>query len=102
MSRNRPDPMPTEPRTTARSTVGGSARPLAAGTPITPGSGSAATGTTNPAPTAAPTAIDGELGPRLTPSVPPAATEPDLLTDLPEDRYFNRELSWLDFNTRVL
>ncbi|OBI09785.1 RNA degradosome polyphosphate kinase [Mycobacterium sp. E2462] len=32
---------------------------------------------------------------------PPAAT-PAALTDLPEDRYLNRELSWLDFNARVL
>lgn len=34
-------------------------------------------------------------------AAPPAAT-PAALTDLPEDRYLNRELSWLDFNARVL
>ena len=32
---------------------------------------------------------------------PPAAT-PSAITDLPDDRYLNRELSWLDFNARVL
>ena len=39
------------------------------------------------------------------PSAPPAATKAIpavLLGGLPEDRYLNRELSWLDFNARVL
>lgn len=33
---------------------------------------------------------------------PPAATSPAIDNALPEDRYLNRELSWLDFNARVL
>jgi polyphosphate kinase len=37
-----------------------------------------------------------------TPEVPPAATSPAVEDALPEDRYLNRELSWLDFNDRVL
>ncbi|TWE23322.1 RNA degradosome polyphosphate kinase [Prauserella muralis] len=37
------------------------------------------------------------------PSAPPAATGGEQLADaLPDDRYFNRELSWQDFNARVL
>jgi polyphosphate kinase len=39
------------------------------------------------------------------PSAPPAATEITATpagVELPDDRYFNRELSWLDFNARVL
>ncbi len=42
--------------------------------------------------------------PRL-PAAPPAATPPRTATaaaQLPQDRYLNRELSWLDFNARVL
>ena len=37
------------------------------------------------------------------PSAPPAVTRPEAHgIELPEDRYVNRELSWLDFNARVL
>src|SRR6201999_2682201 len=47
-----------------------------------------------------------EPEPRGVPSAPPAATEVTTGVaqgaELPDDRYFNRELSWLDFNARVL
>src|SRR3954447_8959925 len=36
------------------------------------------------------------------PEAPPAATSPAVENALPDDRYLNRELSWLDFNARVL
>src|SRR3954470_19157728 len=36
------------------------------------------------------------------PEAPPAATAEVVDAALPEDRYLNRELSWLDFNARVL
>ncbi|MEA5364094.1 RNA degradosome polyphosphate kinase [Amycolatopsis sp., V23-08] len=40
---------------------------------------------------------------RAVPSAPPAVTAaPSAVETLPDDRYFNRELSWQDFNARVL
>ena len=36
------------------------------------------------------------------PEAPPAATAAAIDNPLPENRYLNRELSWLDFNARVL
>ncbi|MBX9981318.1 MULTISPECIES: RNA degradosome polyphosphate kinase [Mycobacterium] len=36
------------------------------------------------------------------PTAPPAATPAAITDTLPEERYLNRELSWLDFNARVL
>jgi polyphosphate kinase len=36
------------------------------------------------------------------PEAPPAATAETVVDALPDDRYLNRELSWLDFNARVL
>ncbi|MGH3543804.1 MAG: RNA degradosome polyphosphate kinase, partial [Mycobacterium sp.] len=36
------------------------------------------------------------------PAAPPAATAAAIEDELPEHRYLNRELSWLDFNARVL
>lgn len=57
------------------------------------------TGTAQPATSARPgTPQSGDAAP----GAPPAATSRAVDNALPEDRYLNRELSWLDFNARVL
>ncbi|BBX36092.1 polyphosphate kinase [Mycolicibacterium mageritense DSM 44476 = CIP 104973] len=50
----------------------------------------------------APAGTEPAPSPDSTPEAPPAATSPVVDKTLPEDRYLNRELSWLDFNARVL
>ncbi|WP_167103913.1 RNA degradosome polyphosphate kinase [Mycobacterium sp. DL592] len=51
---------------------------------------------------AEPRSTDDDWQPGETPDAPPAATAAAVDDALPEDRYLNRELSWLDFNARVL
>ncbi len=72
------------------------------------GAGPAGRPVEEPGPAAAPTDARTATAPTASgtaaaavPVSPPART-PGPISELPDDRYLNRELSWLDFNARVL
>jgi polyphosphate kinase len=46
--------------------------------------------------------VSGDAAPEAPPAATADATDPADIEALPDDRYLNRELSWLDFNSRVL
>ncbi|MGZ5366003.1 MAG: hypothetical protein ACXWD5_18190, partial [Mycobacterium sp.] len=66
--------------------------------PATSNTGAAHPATSDTAPARAGSRDTGDSAPEA----PPAATSQAVDNALPEDRYLNRELSWLDFNARVL
>jgi polyphosphate kinase len=53
-------------------------------------------------PAAASAGLEEVLDPVSAPGLPQPADDPAPAHPLPEDRFLNRELSWLDFNARVL
>src|SRR5690349_11659154 len=86
-------PRPSTRRVHAAST------PLSAPRTSTPVDDSAGS---NPGPTAPATAARTSEVPAAAVPVNPPARTPSPPSELPDDRYLNRELSWLDFNARVL
>ncbi|WP_199746401.1 MULTISPECIES: RNA degradosome polyphosphate kinase [unclassified Amycolatopsis] len=77
--------------------------------PVRAGKSASAAKTSTPTPRVAVRATRGGSASRpaqefrALPAAPPAVTSaPTAVETLPDDRYFNRELSWQDFNARVL
>ena len=96
-----------------RATAATPAKPKAAPKPRTPRTNTVAktdsiplvdakTAVVSPVPPAERTRLPRADGQPHRVITPPAVTAGEIETDLPDDRYFNRELSWLDFNARVL
>ena len=91
--------------------VRAASRPVTTGTDGSP-NGARPARRSEPGPTAPPTAARTSERPAtpatavdaITSAVPvnPPARTPAPVSELPDDRYLNRELSWLDFNARVL
>jgi polyphosphate kinase len=95
--------------TSARRSRAGRSAPRPSTRRVSPAGSATANGVTatatrqQPGPAAAPTGARTANSPAAAavPVSPPARTRAPV-SELPDDRYFNRELSWLDFNARVL